>query len=642
MLATAALTVAAPSAWAAPAWLAQPDLTAAGTSASAPGVAMNGAGDSIVAWQRAGDFFVQASQRPGGTGFSAPGQLGVAGLEAFGTPQVAIDGDGDAVVVWQEPDGAGLNTVVRAAIRPAGGSFGAPLRLSRSGSVAIHPQLAMNAAGDAVVVWEFLVGQTMVVQAAVRPAGGTFAAPVNVSAAGLTGPLPRAAIDGAGSVTVVWQQAAAANAIVQAATRPAGGTFTTPVDLSAPGAVSSAQVATNAAGETVAVWARVDATPVWVVQGATRSSGGAFSAAADLSAAGHDGIDPCVAVDAAGNAVAVWTRFDGASRVVQVATRPPGRGFGAARDLSLTGREARVPQLAVNPAGDAVVAWQRSAGTSTIVQATFARAGAGFAPATDLSLAGRDAIAPQVGIDADGDAVVGWQRSDGVNTIVQAAGYDGAGPQLRGLSVPGAVAATTPAKFSLSPLDVWSPVASTLWAFDDGATAAGASVAHALETPGDHTATVTATDALGNASSATRTVTVGSRPPAGAARPTGAASTTTPPRRRAAPSNRFTVTVTKARAGGVIRLVLRAKAAGAYRAVATRRLSSKRTSAYGRGRATARRAGRVSMTIRPTRAAKRRLTSRGARIAVVVTFKPKGGTSRNKRLTVVVKGPAGR
>jgi hypothetical protein len=630
MLTTAALTAAVSSAWAAPAWLAQPDLTAAGASASVPAVAMNDAGDSIVAWQRAG--FVQASPRPGGAGFSAPVQLGLAGLDAFGTPQAAIDGGGNAVVVWQEPDGAGLNTVVQAATRPAGGAFGTPLRLSRSGSAAIHPQVATNPAGDAVVVWEYLVGQTLVVQAAVRPAGGTFSAPVNVSAGGLMGPLPRAAIDGAGNVTVVWRQGVADSAKVQAATRPARGTFSAPVDLSAPGNVSGPQVATNATGETVVAWARVDATPSWIVQAATRSAGGAFSAPADLSVVGHDGVDPDVGVDAAGNAVAAWTRFDGTSRVVQLATRPPGHAFGAARTLSLAGREARVPQLAVDPAGDAVVAWQRSDGASTIVQATVAPAGADFPPTADLSLAGRDAIAPQVGIDGDGDAVVGWQRSDAANTIVQAAGYDVAGPQLRGLSVPGAFAAGTAASFALSPLDVWSPVASTVWGFDDAATATGASVSHAFAAAGDHAVTVTATDALGNASSATRNVGVGPRSALGA-------SSTVTPRRPSgsSPSNRFTVTVSKARPGGVIRLVLRAKAAGAYRAVATRRLSRKRTSTYGRGRATAKRAGRVTLTIRPTRAAKRGLTVRGVKVVVAVTFKPKGGTSRTKRLTVVVK-----
>ena len=433
-------------------------------------------------------------------------------------------------------------------------------------------------------------------------------------------------------MTVIWT-GGHGDAVVQAATRPAGGTFSAPVDLVTTGGYPSTDVATNAAGQTVAVWTGVGAGPSRVVQAATRSADGAFSAPVDVSVAGRDADDPHVAIDAAGNAVVVWTRSDGATRVVQFAPGHAGHAFATAIDLSLAGGEARAPKLAVNPAGDAVVAWQRSDGANTIVQAAVARAGAGFAPPTDMSLAGDDAVEPQVGIDDDGDAIVAWRRSAGAATIVQAAGYDAVGPQLRGLSIPGTVAVGTAAIFSLSALDVWSSVTSTLWSFSDGQTAAGASVSHAFAAIGDHTVTVTATDALAQATSATRTVTVS--PPT----PQNAPTPAMPPAPRApsAPSNRFAVITAKATAGGVIRLVLRARSAGAYRAVATNSRSPKRRLAYGRGRATARRAGRVRLTIRPTRAAKRRLAARPIKVAVAVTFKPTGGAPRTKRLTIPAK-----
>ena len=521
----AALTVAAPSAWAAPAWVAQADLTATGENASVPAVAMNGAGDAVVAWQRASGtgFFAQASLRDAGTIFSTPLELGPAGFEVLGPPQAAIDGAGTAIVVWQQFDAMSTNTVVQAAIRPAGGSFGAPGALSATGSGAVHPQIAMNAAGDALVAWEHLVGQTMVVQAVVRPAGGTFSAPVDLSAAGLMGPLPRVAIDGAGNATVVWTQTGPAGTTVQVATRPAGGTWSAAADLSPAGDASSGQVATNGPGETIAVWTHADAAGNTIVQASVRPVGGAFEASADLSAAGRDAIDPHVAIDAAGHAVAVWSRFDGSTRVVQAASRPAGAAFAAPADLSLAGAEARDPSVVANPAGDIVATWQRSDGADTIVQAAVRRAGTGFGAIIDLSAPGRDAVAPQLGIDADGDAIAAWQRSDGTNTIVQAAGYDAAGPQLRGLNIPVTATRGTAATYSLSPLDVWSPVSSTQWSFDDGTTASGATVSHAFASAGDHSVTVAATDALGNTTSATRVVSVGAPasldPPPPAAQP---------------------------------------------------------------------------------------------------------------------------
>lgn len=110
-----------------------------------------------------------------------------------------------------------------------------------------------------------------------------------------------------------------------------------------------------------------------------------------------------------------------------------------------------------------------------------------------------------------------------------------------------------------------------------------------------------------------------------------------PPAPVSPPSDRFSVIAARATAGGVIRLTLSARAAGRYRAVARGRRSSKPTFAYGKGSATTKRAGRITLAIRPTHAAKRRLKTARVRVRVTVTFTPKGGSARIKRLTVNVK-----
>lgn len=47
-------------------------------------------------------------------------------------------------------------------------------------------------------------------------------------------------------------------------------------------------------------------------------------------------------------------------------------------------------------------------------------AGAEWTTPVNLSAAGQSASAPQVAVDAVGDAVVTWQRSDGANQRIQA------------------------------------------------------------------------------------------------------------------------------------------------------------------------------------------------------------------------------
>jgi hypothetical protein len=109
-----------------------------------------------------------------------------------------------------------------------------------------------------------------------------------------------------------------------------------------------------------------------------------------------------------------------------------------------------------------------------------------------------------------------------------------------------------------------------------------------------------------------------------------------PPLPPAAPSNRFSIVSVKATSAGLIRLVLNAPGPGAYRAAGTF-MRKQRTTTYGSGRASVSRAGRVTLTIRPTLAAKLRLRRPAIKVKLAVTFTPKGGAPRTKHARVSVK-----
>src|ERR1051325_6115370 len=105
------------------------------------------------------------------------------------------------------------------------------------------------------------------------------------------------------------------------------------------------------------------AAPAWVLP------------APDLSAAGQNASSPQVAIDPAGDAVAVWTRFNGTNTIIQSASRPAGGAWSAPLDLSAAGQNASSPQIAVDPAGNAVAVWTRSNGTNNIIQTASKPAG---------------------------------------------------------------------------------------------------------------------------------------------------------------------------------------------------------------------------------------------------------------------------
>ena len=78
-------------------------------------------------------------------------------------------------------------------------------------------------------------------------------------------------------------------------------------------------------------------------------------------------------------------------------------------DLSQAGQSATNPQVAVDADGNAVFTWARSDGTNTRVQ-TRTRSATGVLSAVQtLSSSGQDASLPQVAVDADGNAVFTWR-----------------------------------------------------------------------------------------------------------------------------------------------------------------------------------------------------------------------------------------
>ena len=88
---------------------------------------------------------------------SAPGQ-------DASDPQIATAPDGTATAVWYRFDGT--NNIIQAATRPPGGSFGAPVDLSATGQNATNPQIATAPDGAATAVWERSNGTNDIIQSA--------------------------------------------------------------------------------------------------------------------------------------------------------------------------------------------------------------------------------------------------------------------------------------------------------------------------------------------------------------------------------------------------------------------------------------------------------------------------------------------
>jgi hypothetical protein len=506
--------LAAPRANAAPAWLAPADVSEEGQKAAGPQVAFDKQGDAVVVWERreGTDNSVQAAFRPAGGAWQAPAMFSTCD-EGACEPQVAFDVQGDAVVVWDAYNGAHFN--VQSAFKPAGGAWQASVYLSSNEAPgADHPQVAFDAQGDALAIWNRQGPWGGAVQESFRPVGGAWQAPVNITAAE-EGDDPQIAFDKQGNALALWWSFEGGDIdewVLESASMPPGGQWQAPVAVSAPDLAGSPHIAFDAQGDAVAVW------DGWthgflshrVAQSAFRPAGGAWHAPVDISEVVSEGdepdnreaSEPDVAVDEQGNAIVVWGRAFG----VQAAFRAAGGTWQAPVDLSTPFESASNPRVVFDVQGNVIAVWslQPSIGAPNIIQSAFKPAVGAWQAPVDLSDESHSAYEPQVAFDGQGDAVAVWNGEGGI----QGAGYAAAGPHLNSLSIPTEGTVGQPIAFSVSPLDVWSVPGETSWSFGDGASASGTSVTHTYTVPGTYTVTLHSTDELGNGTSTGGKVTI--------------------------------------------------------------------------------------------------------------------------------------
>jgi hypothetical protein len=488
---------------AAPAWLPAQDLSTTGRDALAPKVALDASGNALVIWRRAG--IVQAAEHSAGGSWEAPADLSAAGQEAV-DHQVAVDPAGNAIAVWYRSNG--MHDIVQAAVRPARGSWQAAQDLSVLGQDASTPYVAFDLAGNAIAVWSRLDGSNFIVQAAFRPAGGSWQLPAqDLTVPGHDAAFPQVAFDAAGNAIAAWHRSDGANYVVQAAFRPAGGGWQLPAQtLSLTGANAfSPQLAVDPAGNAVAVWERAS-----VVQAAVRPVGGPWQPADNLSLPAGSATNPQVALGETGSAVAVWQGWNGMNYIIRASMRPLSGIWQPAEDLSALGESAFDPQVALDPAGNAVAVWKRPGTTNIPAQAAVRPVGGPWQPPTDVSAStlGVNAESPQVAIDPAGNALAVWQWNTPPNYVVQATAYDVAGPIVRAVAIPAGAFARQRLTFSLDAFDAWSALAPPVWTFGDGKSATGQTVTHTFARGGAYTVGVTQADAVGNVSAATRTLTL--------------------------------------------------------------------------------------------------------------------------------------
>lgn len=350
------------------AWQADVEIDAASGAANHAQVAFDGDGNALAIWvqEAAGRTDVWSNYYQAGIGWNTATLVEQNDVDLFaGDPRIGFDQNGNAIAVWTQTDAVTDSPSVWAnRFEPALG-WGTPERLEADpnevlGAVA----LAVHANGDAVAAWAQFDGTYANVFANRYTAGGGWNGPELVDDTDAIVADPTVAVASNGDILVVWEQ--------------------------------------SPTGVVRDIWARRF----------TAASGWDAPALVSTTNTGA-ATDPQVAFDGADNAIVLWLQNPGFDRAVHAARHTAASGW-ETPVLVGPGPDAEQHRLAVDAAGNAVAVWRRAETVNGQVVLTVF--GSRFSPANGwenaVALSSGDAFYPSVGLRPDGHALAVWHELD--------------------------------------------------------------------------------------------------------------------------------------------------------------------------------------------------------------------------------------
>jgi hypothetical protein len=332
-------------------------------------------------------------------------------------PVGAFTPDGTAWAAWTEGYYPGS---VHVASRAPGGSFGPAQKISGDDPVTnfyVPVALAAGTDGTLAAAWIAVTGVNVtVVRVAVAPPGGAFGAPETISVEGLVADQQALFVDDHGRVVVAWTSNDGEESSVLEATRSAAGTWSEPLRLNAPGTtIGLLRFAGTPSGTAIATWSSLDEAPTPDAQVAvvavTRDAAGTWSEPAELSGNGDGTVG--LAMTADGRRALAW--LDGGAAAGRldpvlgsVAPAPVPEEIA---DLPWRG----VRDLVVDAHGNALVVWgAEGPGANGALMVTPWQAGNDEPLPTEIiSLDTAEGVPVSVGMDGSRRATMLWTSAAG-------------------------------------------------------------------------------------------------------------------------------------------------------------------------------------------------------------------------------------
>jgi hypothetical protein len=293
------------------------------------------------------------------------------GSSAAISPSIGIDATGNATVIWLQTVNSRNHVWTNRYVPNVGWSGERPLESNPPGTNSSSPSIALNRNGEAIAVWTRYESGTSRYNLhghRYTPNGGWTGAEITqpgttyLSSASV-------AIDGSGNALVIWIQSDGIGDSAWVSRYTANGGWQGAATIeNGGGRVTQPSIAMNDSGAAVAVWYQADAIGIdnHSIWSNRYTVNGGWSNAVAIESTANNAFYPRIAIDNAGNALAIWTQLDGSrgdlwtNRYAEGNWRTP---------VLLQNNSAGSAILINQKSGNAIAAWAQFDGTRNSVYA---------------------------------------------------------------------------------------------------------------------------------------------------------------------------------------------------------------------------------------------------------------------------------
>lgn len=331
-------------------------------------IAMDVMGNAAATWSRTKGM--AASENVWATSYNHAsrvwtGALKISGSGSAANSQVAIDPNSNALFVWEE----GFPTQVLFRMLSKEGVWSPDLSMEPDPiETSIYPQtlpqIALDKEGNALAIWlEWIDGQSQL-HSAKKSVGGFWQGLGQISSGNSKVriiPAKALAVNEMGTGVAVWEEGSEIHAA-----QFIGGSWTAAVLVSTAGEHPTAGI--DATGKAMIAWSQEKK-----IMSRSFFNGQLSDQTLVASNPAYSAKRPHIGVDAEGNAVVVFERYNSIHKFIAAATLSKTADHWAeALDISapsdINAEAAGYPILAMNPIGDGVVIWKEWAGTHKVIQ----------------------------------------------------------------------------------------------------------------------------------------------------------------------------------------------------------------------------------------------------------------------------------